>query len=392
MQSNGWSLYHGGGENDYTVLVKLLERIGNDPQWLIYGYYQEDRRFVRNIQSLLNEYHNFELINEKTLIARKANLYFHCVTASDIHGLQWLLKHQLACSRSVITIHGLRRYELVVKGKDLLLPSRVYEKLFLVPKFLMPKYVNTWLQSRYRSLLNRLPSNTRLVATSNDTRQKLLAMCPKLSPAQVQRLYTSNKSKSKSNETTRDREQDTFLLKQYGLQSKHYILLLSLGRIEKNGYFALEHLKQLIDEHSLPLTLLACGEAKENVWTRRFKRAKNIQIRGYLPTDILTLLYKHAFLLVYPTRTEGFGMPILEAMEQGTPVCCSALSPLIEVGGSAAEYFNLTNELELRSKVLRLYQDKDYYLEKSKQSIDRFHLMQKMQQKDLEQKINMFVL
>lgn len=389
MQSNGWSLYHGGGENDYTVLVKLLEKIGNHQEWLIYGYYIENRKFVRDIQPLLDEYHNFELINKKTLLSRKEHLYFHCVTVSNIHGLKWLLKHQLSCLQSVVTVHGLRRYEMVVSAKDFLLPSKLYEKLFLALKFFMPKYVNMLLQFRYRSLLNRLPTNTNLVAISNDTRQKLLAISPNLSSTQVQILYTSNKSKS--NESTKEAEQEALLLKQYGVRSKGYILLLSLGRIEKNGYFALEHLKQLIDEHHLPLTILACGEAKENIWTRRFKNAKNIQILGYLPTDILTVLYKHAFLLIYPTRTEGFGMPILEAMEQGTPVCCSALSPLIEVGGQAAEYFNLKNGLELRSKVLRFYQDKEYYIEKSKQSVERYHLMQEMQQRDLEQKIRMFV-
>jgi hypothetical protein len=44
--------------------------------------------------------------------------------------------------------------------------------------------------------------------------------------------------------------------------------------------------------------------------------------------------------LVFPSTYEGFGMPVLEALQRGTPVACSNTSSLPEVGGDAAEYFD----------------------------------------------------
>jgi glycosyltransferase involved in cell wall biosynthesis len=53
----------------------------------------------------------------------------------------------------------------------------------------------------------------------------------------------------------------------------------------------------------------------------------------------LAELYRGARVFVYPSRYEGFGLPILEAMACGCPVVCSRASSLPEVGGPAAGYF-----------------------------------------------------
>ncbi len=57
---------------------------------------------------------------------------------------------------------------------------------------------------------------------------------------------------------------------------------------------------------------------------------------GYVPDDELVLLYNAATLLAFPSRYEGFGLTVLEAMACGTPVVCSNSSSLPEVAGDAA--------------------------------------------------------
>jgi glycosyltransferase involved in cell wall biosynthesis len=65
---------------------------------------------------------------------------------------------------------------------------------------------------------------------------------------------------------------------------------------------------------------------------------------GHLPDAELVWLYRRAVSLVFPSKYEGFGLPLLEAMMLGCPVICSAVASLPEVGGDAVRYADLTAE------------------------------------------------
>jgi len=75
--------------------------------------------------------------------------------------------------------------------------------------------------------------------------------------------------------------------------------------------------------------------------------------------NVLTDLYSQATALVYPSLYEGFGLPILEAMQHGCPVVCSNSSSMPEVGGNAAEYFNPKSEEDLSKAIKKVVFDKD---------------------------------
>jgi glycosyltransferase involved in cell wall biosynthesis len=61
---------------------------------------------------------------------------------------------------------------------------------------------------------------------------------------------------------------------------------------------------------------------------------------GRVTHDELVDLYRRASALVFPSRYEGFGQPVLEALACACPVACSDLPPLREVAGDAAVYFD----------------------------------------------------
>ena len=61
---------------------------------------------------------------------------------------------------------------------------------------------------------------------------------------------------------------------------------------------------------------------------------------GYVSREELIGLMAGAAALVFPSRFEGFGLPLLEAMAVGTPILCSDLPTLHEVGGDVPEYFD----------------------------------------------------
>jgi len=67
-------------------------------------------------------------------------------------------------------------------------------------------------------------------------------------------------------------------------------------------------------------------------------RGLGAELRGYVPKDELARLYRQAACLVFPSRYEGFGLPVLEAMASGTPVVAAPDEAVQEVADGAAVY------------------------------------------------------
>jgi glycosyltransferase involved in cell wall biosynthesis len=85
------------------------------------------------------------------------------------------------------------------------------------------------------------------------------------------------------------------------------------------------------------LPLVVVGPEKEPALARELER-RGAELRGYVDKPQLADLYRGAVCLVLPSRYEGFGLPVLEAMACGTPVVATNDAALREVGGDAAVY------------------------------------------------------
>jgi len=70
---------------------------------------------------------------------------------------------------------------------------------------------------------------------------------------------------------------------------------------------------------------------------------------GRLPDEVLVYLYRRATGLVFPSKYEGFGLPVAEAMSLGCPVICSPVASLPEVGGAAALFTDMTPDAYLKA-------------------------------------------
>jgi glycosyltransferase involved in cell wall biosynthesis len=91
------------------------------------------------------------------------------------------------------------------------------------------------------------------------------------------------------------------------------------------------------------LRLVVVGPEKEPALAAEL-RSRGAELRGYLDTAELAEVYRRASVLILPSRYEGFGLPVLEAMASGTPVVASGDAALREVAGDAALYAS-RNEL-----------------------------------------------
>jgi glycosyltransferase involved in cell wall biosynthesis len=82
-----------------------------------------------------------------------------------------------------------------------------------------------------------------------------------------------------------------------------------------------------------------------------------VRLLGWVSDADLEGLYRAARCFVFPSLAEGFGLPVLEAMERGLPVACSNASSLPEVAGDAARYFDPLDLGDIRRAIAELMTD-----------------------------------
>jgi glycosyltransferase involved in cell wall biosynthesis len=104
---------------------------------------------------------------------------------------------------------------------------------------------------------------------------------------------------------------------------------------------AIEPRKQPLDAidaaNAVGRRLIVVGPKKDAELAAELER-RGAEVRGYVPKDELVRLYQSAACLVFPSRYEGFGLPVVEAMACGTPVVAAPEPALREVAGDAAVF------------------------------------------------------
>jgi glycosyltransferase involved in cell wall biosynthesis len=98
---------------------------------------------------------------------------------------------------------------------------------------------------------------------------------------------------------------------------------------------------------------------------------ERVVLPGFVAEEDLPAIYAGALAAVQPSLYEGFGLPVLEAMACGTPVCASSASSLPEVGSEAALYFDPQNTAEMTGVLRLLLKDLDLRVELRRQGLAR---------------------
>jgi glycosyltransferase involved in cell wall biosynthesis len=119
--------------------------------------------------------------------------------------------------------------------------------------------------------------------------------------------------------------------------------------------------------HDYPLVLAGKIPAEDSrlfPHPRRIARQLGIEefilTPGWIAEEDLPLLYAAATVFVYPSRYEGFGLPVLEAMACGTAVVTTDAASIPELAGPAAFQINPDDTKHLAAPILRLCTEESF--------------------------------
>ena len=158
--------------------------------------------------------------------------------------------------------------------------------------------------------------------------------------------------------------------------SKYVFSLCTLGK-RKNLIFAIENFFTFIEKHSINDLKMVLGggiwknfEKELNISLKKYDKSKII-LTGYIEEEELKKYYSNALCFIYPSLYEGFGLPVLEAMQCGCPVITSNVSSLPEVIGDAGIQIDPKSNEDLISAYEKIYFDENFRKECSVKGLDR---------------------
>jgi glycosyltransferase involved in cell wall biosynthesis len=136
--------------------------------------------------------------------------------------------------------------------------------------------------------------------------------------------------------------------------------LLFVGNVKPNKNLALLLDALALVQHRLPYRLLIAGRVHglgtgdAAVLRQAESLGPRVRFVGEIDDSALHSLYAGAAALVMPSLYEGFGLPLLEAMQLGCPVLASTAGSLPEVAADAALFFDPADAQQLAARLLQL--------------------------------------
>jgi len=246
------------------------------------------------------------------------------------------------------------------EGKHIMIVHDIIPKLF-------PQYLSNSRKKIYQSLVEKaIKRADKIIAVSHRTEKDLiqhLGIDPKkisISNIDVDEIYKHKVSTSENQK----------VLKKYKLKPGY---MYNGGGLEvrKNTENVLRAYKFLWDKYNQPdwlpklvisgklIPRLAPLVTDAEKLIRELNISDRVKLLDYVPQEYLPALYNNAALFIYPSFYEGFGLPVLEAMNQGVPVITSKTSSLPEIGSDAVLYCN-PNDIEDIAMVMRNFLNSDH--------------------------------
>jgi len=166
------------------------------------------------------------------------------------------------------------------------------------------------------------------------------------------------------------------VLGKYGVSQP---FILCVGRLEKkkNIPMLIEALALLKERHpEIKTKLLLIGHAgygydEINYIIEEYNLNSEVMMLGWVEETDLPYIHNAASAFVFPSRHEGFGIPVIQALACGLPTAVSNLPVLEEVAGEAVLYFDKDNKDDIAEKLFQLLTNNNLRQELSSKGLER---------------------
>lgn len=250
-----------------------------------------------------------------------------------------------------------------VWGKTPLLVT-IHDLIFLEENYLFKKDGGSLYQrfgNFYRSLVVPIiAKRAKYIITVSEFQRQLIIKMLHISPDKISVVYNGADERF----FVRAEDQAIHLVRnKYKIGEKPYFFFLANTEPRKNTDGVLQaflHFCKTYPEHEHHLVIKGLTDEilrKKIAAAGAESVSGRIHRVGYIDYDDLPLLYQGASALWFPSFSEGFGLPIVEAMAGGTPVITSEVSVMPEIAGDAALYVNPKQPMQLAEQTHTLLTD-----------------------------------
>jgi len=151
--------------------------------------------------------------------------------------------------------------------------------------------------------------------------------------------------------------------------------ILYVGRIEKRKNIeTIIKIADFLIKKNVKTKIVLVGEGGYSGYDfliKEIKKRKKIQHLNYIEDKDLPYIYNLAKVFLFPSFYEGFGLPVLEAMQSGIPVITSNTSSLPEVVGEGGIMHNPKDYKSFAKDIIKILNNEDFYEEMRKKAINQ---------------------
>lgn len=340
-QPLGGNKFHGGGEYAKIVFEHLVKNKKNAEIVCIYNKNNYlDKDIIRLIKDNHLELLDIEKIDIQEITSTFKINKFYSALPYQFYDLN------LDNLEFIFTIHGLRPIEMPTDKYEIRYAKNMRDiAKFILKNIFKRRYVSTK-KSQFNKLFS-ISKNITIITPSLYTKYSLLRHFTELKQKQIYVLYSPRQKTVLLNNIKK--------LQDLNLREKQFFLLINADRWIKNSFRAIQALDQLFSEFpEIKEKVLVLGVDKIKRFQKMVINKDKFIFHGYVERNVLEILYKSAYCLIYPTLNEGFGYPPLESMKWGTPVISSAITSITEICQDGVIYFNPFSVEEIKNRILQL--------------------------------------